>query len=87
MNFEQINSKKVESRFSNLADCDLSVRACNTLRSLGIETLEKLCEYSEEELKSFTRDDEFKTPFISNKTIEEIKTLVSSHKLSLKDPA
>lgn len=82
MNFEI--SKNELIRETSLADCDLSVRAYNSLRFLNIDTLEKLASYSEEELKNFSKGDEYLTPLLSNKTIKEIKELLDKHNLTLK---
>ncbi len=81
MSVENINnfSKKIEKNPAEilLDDCDISIRAYQALKSLGITSIQELANYREEELIT-------KLPNINNRTIKEAKELLISYNLDFK---
>lgn len=77
-NIEYFN-KKVESQSSEilLVDCDISTRAYQALKSIGIVTLDGLSKFQEAELIN-------KLPNFNPKLISEVKELLVSHQLDFK---
>ncbi len=73
-NFELNYNQKPEIL---LSDCDISSRALNHLRSVRIDKLNDLVNFTEEELKE-------KMPMANSKTFQEIKELLTEHNLSFK---
>lgn len=63
-----------------LEDCEISIRAFQSLDSLDIKKLKDLCKFTEEELLSQSNR-------LSKKTIQEAREILAEHELSFKDSA
>lgn len=60
-----------------LSNCDISLRAFNYLQNAGINKLNDVIDYTEEELRK-------KMPTANSKTFQEIKAILAEHNLSFK---
>lgn len=60
-----------------LSDCDISLRALNYLQSAGINKLNDVTNYREEELRK-------KIPMANSKVFQELKEILKEHNLSFK---
>lgn len=58
----------------SLDDCELSIRAYQFLKGLGINNLEELSNFTEEELAS-------KSLAVNKKTMQEIRDVLTEHGL------
>ncbi|MGB9638674.1 MAG: DNA-directed RNA polymerase subunit alpha C-terminal domain-containing protein, partial [bacterium] len=76
--FLKINSSKTNTNVNNLnlKDLNLSSRALNALKRIGINTLEELLSYSEDDLLTVRN--------LGGKSLEEIKEKLKELGLSLK---
>ena len=82
MGFEIPNNFKREIKIDPLEvlleDCEISIRALQSLDGLEIKKLKDLCKFTEEELLA-------KSNRLSKKTVQEVKDILAEHGLSFKD--
>lgn len=74
--FEEVEEKEKKKEYPSIEDLELSVRAYNCLKRKGIDTVEKLLQYSEEELLDIRN--------FGQKSIQEVKDKVRELGLSFK---
>lgn len=61
-----------------LEDCEISIRAFQSLGSLDIKKLKDLCKFTEEELLAQSNR-------LSKKTIQEVREILAEHGLDFRD--
>jgi len=74
--FEEIKEEDKEQEYPSIEELELSVRAHNCLKREGIDTIEKLLEYSEDELLDIRN--------FGQKSIQEVKDKIKELGLSFK---
>jgi DNA-directed RNA polymerase subunit alpha len=79
MPFEEVGAPTVRARDIKIDDLDFSNRTYNCLKRQGIETLEELRNYSEEELMNIRN--------FGQKSLDEVKDKLVEYQLELRPPA
>jgi len=74
--FEKIEQKAKKQQYPSIEDLELSVRSYNCLKRAGIDSVEKLLQYTEDELLDIRN--------FGQKSIQEVKNKVSELGLSFK---
>ena len=74
--FEEIEEEDKKQEYPSIEELELSVRAHNCLKREGIDTIEKLLEYSEDELLDIRN--------FGQKSIQEVKDKIKELELSFK---
>jgi len=74
--FEKVEPKAKKQQYPSIEDMELSVRSYNCLKRAGIDTVEKLLQYTEDELLDIRN--------FGQKSIQEVKNKVSELGLSFK---
>ncbi|MCE5329331.1 DNA-directed RNA polymerase subunit alpha, partial [bacterium] len=74
--FEKIEQKTKKQQYPSIEDLELSVRSYNCLKRAGIDSVEKLLQYTEDELLDIRN--------FGQKSIQEVKNKVSELGLSFK---
>lgn len=74
--FEEIKEEDIKQEYPSIEELELSVRAYNCLKREGIDSVEKLLEYSEDELLDIRN--------FGQKSIQEVKDKIKELELSFK---
>jgi DNA-directed RNA polymerase subunit alpha len=74
--FEELEEEDAQQEYPSIEELELSVRAYNCLKREGVDTVEKLLEYTEDELLDIRN--------FGQKSIQEVKDKIKALGLSFK---